>query len=1347
MIKLFSEEVEVTSTNLDHNTLFVESFEEVFFGVYEFKINDEIVIAEKVGVNQSDPVVSIPVVEANGNKQEMTFTLKKGKQQVVLGEAKQLIKEAVKVEEPVKPSTSVFYVDDFEEIHFDVFEFELNGSKQIAEKVGSDNGNPVVEVPVGSGTVRVVLERSTVNVPDTLNESAIVKEDIVSKEEKFRTEISNVKADLSKTFNELRTETRNIVSDVERVRDEIFIEFASNSENYRVEESDKLKAFVEEKVAVLKESNSAIAEKLEAHVEDSLDAKFSTFISRIDENYADLKSRSSETINEVHKTKTNLKAQAADAKELSTQVDFLEKTQIELNNDNNELKNIVKETADASEKNVNKALSRLGTVKKELTESKAQFDTIKGQLFLDIEEAEQRIKQYYTDHIKTVEESVFDNVRREEILDVIKNSKVEVLAELNNTNGLKDQLRQLATEAANGDYDPMSGKRFQSQLKKDLNKRFNDEMVNIKRMIELRGGGGGGGVAGSNVTSLSGNWQNTYTTVAANSATWLTGPGTTNKIPVFTAANTIDDSIISQAGSEIVIDGAATVTGSLSVTGSLTYLDTTVSATSALSVVNAGTSPALYAEQTGVGEPIAKFVDSEGGSVTIGDGGKLAANALSAIDGFETDGDFLSAGSNLNVLFSNCQGTVTTAGSLLSGNATTLGVDSGALDYLNQSACTGIDCTGTVTTAGAGLSGTSTQIGLDAATYNSLDQSACVGINCVGDVTGIDAGTAITVTDGTTATPTVGVTSACNTAWNNKTTCLGTITTAGALLSGDATTLGVDSGALNYLNQSACAGINCTGTMTSVSVSDGLETTGGNTPTLGIATACNTKWDQSACTGINCVGDVTGIDAGTAMEVTDGNTATPTVGVTSACNTAWNNKTTCTGTITTAGALLSGDATTIGIDSGALNYLNQSACAGIDCVGTVTGFDSGGDGTSIDASDPTSVVVEVDNTVARTNGAERFDNNLTISGDLSSVGTTYTDCIVVGGSTLDGTTGTTLNGNLVVQASTGQDYLKVSAGNVCFNTGGGVTQMGSANLGARVNIQAISDAVPALAVRGKSGSSDLVRVSSASSTAGDYFVIKNDGKVGIGSTNPSEALTVTGNISATGNFLSGGVNIDQLFGSGSGGVTGFDNGGDGIDIDQSDTTSVVIEVDSSVVRTSGSQTIGGAKSFTDTVCVNGTCTNTDALVLTTTEDSSDASPIQTFKRNSASPTNGDYLGQIKFKGENDGDQEVVYSKITGKISDVADGAEDGLIETAVKKNGATTIVSRQTHSALKLINGTGLEVAGDSLFEGDIVQQPSSSITPSSNGDLVVEATNNTTLTFKLKGSDGTVRSATLTLS
>jgi len=48
---------------------------------------------------------------------------------------------------------------------------------------------------------------------------------------------------------------------------------------------------------------------------------------------------------------------------------------------------------------------------------------------------------------------------------------------------------------------------------------------------------------------------------------------------------------------------------------------------------------------------------------------------------------------------------------------------------------------------------------------------------------------------------------------------------------------------------------------------------------------------------------------------------------------------------------------------------------------------------------------------------------------------------------------------------------------------------------------------------------------------------------------------------------------------------------------------------------------------------------------------------------------------------------------------------------------------------------------------GAIGFTPGSSVAPVDNGDVVIEATDDTTLTFKLKGSDGTVRSATLALT
>ena len=123
------------------------------------------------------------------------------------------------------------------------------------------------------------------------------------------------------------------------------------------------------------------------------------------------------------------------------------------------------------------------------------------------------------------------------------------------------------------------------------------------------------------------------------------------------------------------------------------------------------------------------------------------------------------------------------------------------------------------------------------------------------------------------------------------------------------------------------------------------------------------------------------------------------------------------------------------------------------------------------------------------------------------------------------------------------------------------------------------------------------------------------------------------------------------------------------------------------------ETVGATPTFT-TANITNTTTG-DSLLFTTTEDSSTAAPVITLKRNSGSPADADYLGQLKFKGENDADQEVIYAKITSKIQDASDGSEDGIIEFANIKAGSQTITARLKSDKLELLNSTGLEVAGD----------------------------------------------------
>ena len=97
----------------------------------------------------------------------------------------------------------------------------------------------------------------------------------------------------------------------------------------------------------------------------------------------------------------------------------------------------------------------------------------------------------------------------------------------------------------------------------------------------------------------------------------------TGKITKWNGSGFVDSIMTETALGNISIAGGATITGNLSVQGELTCIDTTVSVTSALSVVNAGTGPAIFARQTGTDEPIARFVDTEGGFITFDDGGSV----------------------------------------------------------------------------------------------------------------------------------------------------------------------------------------------------------------------------------------------------------------------------------------------------------------------------------------------------------------------------------------------------------------------------------------------------------------------------------------------------------------------------------------------------------------------------------------------------------------------------------------------------------------------------------------------------------------------------------------------------
>jgi len=217
--------------------------------------------------------------------------------------------------------------------------------------------------------------------------------------------------------------------------------------------------------------------------------------------------------------------------------------------------------------------------------------------------------------------------------------------------------------------------------------------------------------------------------------------------------------------------------------------------------------------------------------------------------------------------------------------------------------------------------------------------------------------------------------------------------------------------------------------------------------------------------------------------------------------------------------------------------------------------------------------------------------------------------------------------------------------------------------------------------------------------------------------NSSGNVTISGDLNVTGSFNSGGNglfwedNEKAKFGADNdleiyhSGVNSF--------IRDSGTGSLFIEGTDLTLRAADSTTrylvanasngdvslfFGNTKKFETTaqgISVTGDINGAGNFILTSTNVGSTAAPEIDLFRDSTSPADADYIGQIKFTGKQDGGGTVNYAKITGKILDASNGTEDGILEFMLRKAGSNNIAARFRSDSLQLLNGTGLTVDGN----------------------------------------------------
>ncbi len=248
---MFDENVTPILSNSDKNTIQVENFQEIFFGVYEIDINESKYQVEKISEYEGNPVVAIPIT-VKGETRNFPFVLLKGSQKIEFNENNleigivvedtqtekveeehddipEVVFTEIEIEEEssfanvdkvleeisgitdgvrgkfimfekvVEPiftpsSQNILKIEKFEEIFYNVFEITLNDKVFVAEKISEYEGNPVVSIPIELDNVRktypFVLVRGEQEIIFNENnqEIEILPEPIVEEVEEDRSE-------------------------------------------------------------------------------------------------------------------------------------------------------------------------------------------------------------------------------------------------------------------------------------------------------------------------------------------------------------------------------------------------------------------------------------------------------------------------------------------------------------------------------------------------------------------------------------------------------------------------------------------------------------------------------------------------------------------------------------------------------------------------------------------------------------------------------------------------------------------------------------------------------------------------------------------------------------------------------------------------------------------------------------------------------------------------------------------------------------------------------------------------------------------------------------------------------
>lgn len=447
-MRLFSEEVKITSSNSPLNILQVKDFQEVFFGVFEVQINENKYVAEKISEENGNPIVSILVEEGN-EKAQYPFLLLKGKQEIYFNsesEPVEIFESNIENEEDED-----LEVKELIEETFDNSEIVEDKKQEILEEIKRVKRNAVKK------SLEILEHNKAKNIQDIKNESR-------KKEKALKEYLESARENLVDEFTIISGKIKNeLISDndykFDEIRDSIDLKIQDIADNL----NESLgKNFQNSSKLIDKSVKKLVKELYESNINPKVDKELKNIAEEIVEKVSEIDKNLNNKLDE--------KADVSLIEGVNKELDAIRDANIELNNSLN--------------KGIQKALSRVGNVDKKILEISEKFDN-------KISETEQEITQYFDEKLSLVKEETLD------ITDEARKYFQNLIQE--NRNGLLSEIRKIKNEKP-VEYILESKKgepivKDWDSIEKDWNKKIHDKFENYKtdlrKYVAVYASGGG----------------------------------------------------------------------------------------------------------------------------------------------------------------------------------------------------------------------------------------------------------------------------------------------------------------------------------------------------------------------------------------------------------------------------------------------------------------------------------------------------------------------------------------------------------------------------------------------------------------------------------------------------------------------------------------------------------------------------------------------------------------------------------------------------------------------------------------------------------------------------------------